>query len=111
MTDSQGLGKGLMDLASLLNRPEVNAIWYNKKEVKLDGYKFIGCRFDGCTLTVTSSNFELESCFIDSSTVIKFGGDIVKPIKLFNSRSEWAYEKSPFFAPIKNADGTITIKA
>lgn len=100
----------LAGLSSLLSRPQVENVWYNNKEVKLDGYVFKGCRFDKCVLIATSANFELDSCFIDASTVIHFGGEIVKAIKLYNSRSEWSYDKTPFFAPIRNSDGTITIK-
>ncbi|MEW8352662.1 MAG: hypothetical protein AB2665_02585 [Candidatus Thiodiazotropha sp.] len=97
-------------LAALMIKPEINGTWFNGKEVKLDGYKFIGCRFDNCKITVSSTNFEIEDCFIDEKTQIIYSGEIVKTIRLFNSRYEWIYEHAPFFAPTKNADGTITIK-
>lgn len=110
MSQNLDVNHGLPGLAALLQKPTLNSIWYNNKEVKLDGYKFSGCRFDNCTLILTSSNFELENCFIDESTRVQFGGQIVNAIKLFNSRSDWAYSNMPFFAPVKNVDGTITIK-
>jgi len=97
-------------LASMLYKPEVNSAWFNGKEVKLDGFRFVGCRFDNCKLTISSTNFEIENCFIDKSSQIVYSGDIVKPIRLFNSRYDWTYENMPFFAPTKNPDGTITIK-
>lgn len=97
-------------LAAFGQMPEVRDIWFNKKEVKLDGYRFVGCRFDGCALKVSSANFELEGCLIDETTTIYYSGDTIKPIRLFTARYPWFYENLPFFAPTKNADGTITIK-
>ena len=101
----------LTTLANFLIKPEVKHAWFNNKEVKLDGYKFEFCRFDNCKLIVTSINFELEHCHIDNSTIIEYGSEIVKIVRLFNSRYEWIYQKMPFFAPVRNNDGTITIKA
>lgn len=97
-------------LSEALNRPEVNGTWFNGKSIKLDGFRFVGCRFDNCILTLSSTNFEIENCFIDNSSQISYAGDIVKPIKLFNSRYDWVYQHMPFFAPTKNPDGTITVK-
>lgn len=97
-------------LSTALDRPEVSGAWFNGKSVKLDGFRFVGCRFDNCTLTISSVNFEIESCFIDGSSQIRYAGEVVKPIRLFNSRYDWVYEHMPFFAPTKNPDGTITIK-
>lgn len=96
-------------LSALLLKPEVKNLWYNGSEVKLDGYKFVSCRFDHCTLVITSPNFELHSCFISDDTVVRFGSEIAKPIRLFNLRHNLVYDSMPFFAPIKNADGTITV--
>lgn len=112
MSDN-GRGYGLLGrgLAQYLTMPEVNSIWYNGQQIYLDGFKFVRCRFDNCLLVVTSLNFEIESCFIDESTRIQFLGETIKPIKLFNSRYEWVYEKMPYFAPLRNSDGTITVKA
>ncbi|MCU7805485.1 MAG: hypothetical protein KZQ96_20030 [Candidatus Thiodiazotropha sp. (ex Lucinoma borealis)] len=103
-----GVGLGL--LVAALKKPEVKDTWYNGKDIKLDGYKFVRCRFDNCKITISSTDFELENCFIDEKTQIIYSGDIVKPIRLFNSRHDWIYEHAPYFAPTKNSDGTITIK-
>jgi hypothetical protein len=97
-------------LTALYFRPEVQGVWYNTKEVKLDGFRFISCRFDKCVLTVTSTNFELVNCYIGEDTTVQFGSDIAKPIRLFNLRSQWVYTTMPFFAPTLNPDGTITVK-
>ncbi len=98
-------------LSALSQRPELRCVYFNAREFKIDGYKFVGCRFDKCKLHVTSANFEIENCIIDASTTILYGGEIVKIIRLFNSRAQWVYQQAPHFAPTLNADGTITIKA
>lgn len=102
---------GLGLLAAMLAKPEVTGVWYNSKDVKLDGYKFKGCRFDRCKLHVTTTNFVLDSCHIDDQTVIYYGGEIVKVIQLFNARNQWMHDHQPVFAPKKNPDNTISIGA
>ena len=96
-------------LSQLFGRPSVQGLYYNGKTIPLDGYQFVGCRFDNCTLVVMSTNFELINCVIDPVTVIEYGIETLKIVHLFNSRSEWAYASAPGLAPRKNADGTITI--
>lgn len=95
---------------SWFNRPVVYGLYYNGKQVPLDGYKFVGCRFDNCTLVVESTNFELVDCVIDPSTGIQYGMETLKVVQLFNSR----YENNPYpywtgFVARKNPDGSITI--
>jgi hypothetical protein len=97
-------------LDQFFSRPVVRGLYYNGKALKLDGYKFVGCRFDNCTLVVESPNFELMDCVVDQSTAIQYGVEPIKIIRLFNSRNEWIYANLPAFAPIRNPDGTITIK-
>lgn len=108
--ESQGGLGGLSNALSGLLRPEVREIYYNRKIVVLDGYTFIGCRFDNCTLKVSTLNFDVINCVIDQSTVIEYGEGVVKPIRLFISRYHWASQViPPYFRPQFNADGTITI--
>ena len=99
----------LLALAALAQRPIANSIYYNRKLVQLDGYKFLWCRFDSCHLVVTSANFELDHCIIDEATVIEWRGEIIKVLQLFNSKYQWAYEQLPGFVPTRNGDGTISI--
>lgn len=87
----------------------VEGLWYNKKSIQLDGYRFVRCRFDTCHISVTSPRFELIDCFIDNSSLKYFSNDIMKIIKLFNSGNEVMYDRWPDFAPKRNADGTISI--
>lgn len=93
----------------LLYRPEVSSLYYNNKTITLDGYTFIGCRFDNCKLEVSSTNFDLINCIIDPSTQITYAPSVLKIIRLFMGRYNWAYTQFPQFVPVINADGTITI--
>ena len=90
---------------------EVQHLWFNDKELTLDGYHFSHCRFDKCRLHISSVNFEMTRCFIDDQTVISWSGEIVNVLRLFHSRHNWIYENEPAFAPEKHEDGTITIHA
>ena len=99
----------LSTLMALMTKPEVKGLWYNQKVVNLDGYKFIGCRFDNCHLTVASPNFELQHCHIDDITVIQYIGDIAKVVRLFTSRYTWADALMPDLVPTRHEDGTISI--
>ena len=105
---SQGLA-GLSLLETLVQSSEVKQIWFNKKEVTLDGHKFVGCRFDNCTLKISSVYFEMIHCYLDQETMVVWEGQLVKPLRLFNSRFEWAYSESPYFSPTRHDDGTISI--
>lgn len=100
---NQGIG--------LFSRPKVQGLYYNGQTIVLDGYTFIGCRFDNCTLYIATSNFDILNCVLDQSTKISYGIEAAKIIKLFNSRYEWAAEVFPEFMPTKNGDGTITISS
>lgn len=101
--------EGLSLLAALAHRPEVRDIWFNGKEVTLDGYNFRSCRFDRCELHVSSQHFELHHCFVDDYTKIYYKGDMVKIIRLFTLKYPWFYQNLPYFAPQKHEDGTISI--
>lgn len=96
-------------LAGLMGMPLVRDLWFNAKVVQLDGYKFIGCRFDSCRLMVNSPNFELHNCHIDEHTVVQWGPQLLKVIKLFNLRNQLVAHTYPQFAPLRNPDGTISI--
>jgi hypothetical protein len=92
------------------SRRKVEGLWFETKKLVLDGYSFNGCRFDNCTLVVSSTNFDLTNCLIDERCVIEYGNEITKIIQLFNSQWEQAYHRwaSPF-VPKKNPNGSITI--
>ena len=110
MSDERtGGALGLSSLRDLVQTPPVKEVWFNGKSVTLDGFIFQGCRFDNCTLYVSSMNFEMHRCFLDNSNTIYYLGETAKLIRLFNGRYPWAYEHIPMFAPVRHEDGTITI--
>lgn len=97
-------------LAAFFTQPEVRGLYYNGKNIKLDGYKFIECRFDNCVLQANSDNFELIRCVVDPTTKIVYSQKITKIIRLFMSRLDWAATQfNQFFLPKRNPDGSITI--
>lgn len=96
--------------ADLFGKRKVVNLYFLNKKIVLDGYSFEGCRFDRCTLVVTTTNFDITNCIIDASCKIEYGSHVTKIIQLFNSVHPKAYEFfAPPFVPLRNPDGTITI--
>lgn len=91
---------------------DVTGLWFNGKDFVIDGYRFINCRFDSCNLKVGSMNFEMVDCFIDEATEIALSSDCLKIVKLLNARKnkDLRAVPLPWFYPVKNPNGTITIK-
>ena len=91
-------------------RPELSSLYYRGQTIKLDGYTFNACRFDHCTLTCDTANFELVHCIIDSSCTLQFGVGAGKIIRLFLSRYPQFDSMIPsFFKHAVHPDGTISI--
>lgn len=94
----------------LMARPEVKGLYYRNQHLVIDGYKFINCRFDNCTLETRNGNFDIISCIIDNSNQLKYGSESRKAIQLFTSRYDWASTSLPAaFVGRPQPDGTITI--
>ena len=98
-------------LEEFAKRVKVEDLWFNKKTVPLDGYHFSHCRFDNCQLSLNTSNFEMTRCFIDTSSMVVFGGEIVSVLKLFHRHNPQADQFMPGLVPIRHDDGTITISS
>lgn len=97
-----GLFSGLQTVASL---------YFNGQAVYVDGYRFVGCRFDNCTLYVNSANFELVNSVIGPTTKIHYGRGLNKVIALFTGRyPDLAYRFPPGFVPFKGANDAETIQ-
>lgn len=88
--------------------PVVKGSYFRGQPVHLDGYRFEGCRFDNCHIFVNTTNFELDHCILDPSSIMIFGEDLIKVIRLFNREAEWGSHYASW-GPQKNTDGTITI--
>jgi hypothetical protein len=92
-------------------KPEVKGLWYNRQTVMLDGYRFVGCRFDSCEIHINSNEFELDHCLISQDSLIVYGLGVVRPINLFVTRAPpFVRNTYPNFVAVQNSDGTITLK-
>lgn len=56
-------------LRAALARTVVESKWFEGKIIPLDGYDFVNCRFDRCSLTHHGSDWKLEGCAIVDSTI------------------------------------------
>lgn len=91
-------------------KPTIQGVWYNGKSFKIDGYRFVECRFDKCTLHLDSTEFELERCHISDDTTLVYGASSIRPIRMFLARLDMFDAVYPGFGPTRHPDGTITIK-
>lgn len=97
------------DNLNLFQEPKVSNQWFNGQEVHLDGWHFVGCRFDNCIIFVSSPLFTLEKCLIDPSSKIVINPSIVAPVRIFNFRMP--NNGHPYFWPTFHPDGTISVGA
>lgn len=86
--------------------PMVDGLWFNQKVVKLDGWSFVGCRFDNCKIIIETPYFSLKNCYIDSTNQIEFQGVILNAMKLLNLSPLSGFAQ---YQAHRNADGTISI--
>lgn len=89
--------------------PQYQNQWFLNQELSLDGYSFVRCRFDSCTLYVRKGTFLLENCFFSSCRII-FGDEAQKVTKLFTLFQQLTDKVTPTLAPTIESDHTISIK-
>lgn len=92
-----------------LNYPKVEGLWFHKKVLKLDGWNFEGCRFDGCKLIIETPYFVIKNCYIDESNSVELVGSLMNAVRFLNIKQHNA--GNIIFWPIKNFDGTVSIGA
>jgi hypothetical protein len=111
---AQGPSQGLSVLSpygspTSIVLPEVRGLWYHDKDIYLDGWKYVSCRFDNCRFYLNIGNFVLEECFIDDKCVVLYQGASLKVIQLYNRDSEFIRNNYPFFSAVKNPNGTYSL--
>ena len=83
--------------------------WYLNKTLTLDGYDFVSCRFDGCTLLVTKGAFLIRNCFFSPTCSFNYKDEALRIVKLYGILATDAAKRWPNLAPTRNPDFTISI--
>ncbi len=82
--------------------------YFRNQRIFLDGYTFTRCRFDACELVTYKGTFVFDHCVIGDDTIISYGGEALKIVQLFNSKSPY-WNLFPNIVAQRNLDGTFTI--
>jgi len=99
-----------MRLSNLSSRVDAHGLYFKGKVIIADGYRFIECRFDKCSLQINTDNFEFIDCVFDDQCTIQYSSSITKVIRIFLGRYSWARDFiDPYFLPKINPDGGETI--
>jgi hypothetical protein len=95
---------------SLLKKytPRIESQWYNNQTFSLDGYTFVGCRFDNCTLYIATGMFSLDHCFFAQCT-LWYLDDAYRVIRSYHITEVEGGKKYPSLAPVWHEDGTLSI--
>jgi len=80
---------------------------FQKRDVYVDGYRFINCSFLHCRLFILRGTFELHHCLMIEGSRI-FSEDSMKSIQLYTLGFP-NLQYSTIFAAKQNADGTVSI--
>lgn len=104
----QDHNKGLNSLLTAFAFRKESQYFLNQT-VYIDDYTFVKCRFDNCRLVTYKGTFKFEHSVLDATTTILYGGEALKIVKLFNSKSPF----STYFPDLKvsiNMDGTFSLE-
>jgi hypothetical protein len=98
---------------SLLNAlttyyPRVENQWYHNKQINIDGYHFVQCRFDNCTIITSKGTFSFDHCYF-ANCQFQYSNEAFKIVRLYNISATEARSYWPGLAPIINEDGTLSI--
>ncbi len=91
----------------------VEGQWYHRQSISLDGYEFVKCHFDECTLFTTKGSFRLDHCKVSSCSV-RVDGEAWRIVRLYNWVAPQALKEAlarwPSVLPLINTDDqTISI--
>lgn len=82
--------------------------WFHNEVIEIDGWHFVGCRFDGCKLIIKTANVALERCMVDKTTKFHIKSSVVTPVQAYNSELP-IIPGFEYFWPDYHEDGTISI--
>jgi hypothetical protein len=101
-----------MSLAQLFqaSRQLVHRRWFKNEVVTFDGYNFLECRFDNCTLVYHTGDFRIVRCFFSGTQLLH--PDVgMRAIKLYWTAMGHADPALGQFGPVKHLDGTFSLDA
>lgn len=101
-----------LDFGNLLSteNPKSERVYYRDEAVWLDGYDFVRCRFDNCTLLVQSGRFEFDHCIIGHDTKIQYFDPALKIVRLFLNAYAPLAESMKSWGAEYHEDGTLSIR-
>jgi hypothetical protein len=83
-------------------------MWFSDQEIAIDGYTFVRCRFDNCTIYVKKGTFSLERCFFGGCR-FNYQDESLRVVKLFNILLPTNARFWGALAPEFHEDGTLSI--
>ena len=95
---------------NIFSRPEIHDTHYRDETIALDGHVYVNCRFERCTLDISSANYDLIGCILDLSTTLTYRSSVADLLRFFDPAYPWANRHLPaFFVPMKNEEGAIVV--
>lgn len=95
--------------------PVIRAGYFRGETIRIDGYTFERCRFDGCHLVTEMATFAFKECVIGADCGLYFTGPALKVARLLmhtlqvKGRIVRVAGEEALFAHI-NPDGTFTLE-
>ena len=89
----------------------VEGRWFKDTIIRLDGYHFKRCRFDGCKLAYFTPDFQFTECaFGEKCTILHgpFGVLAIKTFHIFFPKMDGLWSG---FAPIRHPNGTMSLNS
>ena len=95
--------------------PVIRDRWFKNETIRIDGYTFERCRFDGCKLVAEMATFTFKSCFISPDCGLYFVGPALKVARLLmhtlrvKGRITTVAGEEALYAEL-NSDGTFSLE-
>lgn len=95
--------------------PVIRDRWFKGESIRIDGYTFERCRFDGCSLVTEMATFTFKSCFISPDCGLYLVGPALKVARLLmhtltvKNRITRVAGEEALYATL-NQDGTFSLE-